>query len=167
MALISMVHKWLEATDGNAAAVRIFLLDYRKAFDLVDFRTPSSSQFPRALIDGLPIESVDKTKSYHKQKFNLERSHKRTFEESILQTVFSSSVQAGEDYTLRSSGKLSCVYQIVVRLCLPPFPPAARFPNTFNEISRECLSWPCHVFFVRVPYYEALKLAKIESIRGF
>ena len=64
MALISIVHKWLEATDGNAAAVRMFLLDYRKAFDLVDFRTPSSSQFPRALIDGLPIESVDKIKLF-------------------------------------------------------------------------------------------------------
>ena len=36
MALISMVHKWLEATDGNGAAVRVFLFDYRKAFDLVD-----------------------------------------------------------------------------------------------------------------------------------
>ena len=36
MALISMVHKWLEATDGNGAAVRMFLFDYRKAFDLVD-----------------------------------------------------------------------------------------------------------------------------------
>lgn len=32
-ALISMVHKWAEATDRTGAAVRI---DYRKAFDLID-----------------------------------------------------------------------------------------------------------------------------------
>ena len=35
-ALISMVHKWASATDGTGAAVRIVLLDYRKAFDLID-----------------------------------------------------------------------------------------------------------------------------------
>ncbi len=37
-ALISMVHKWASATDGTGAAVRIVLLDYRKAFDLIDHR---------------------------------------------------------------------------------------------------------------------------------
>ncbi|XP_067046036.1 uncharacterized protein [Acropora muricata] len=36
MALIRVAHKWLEATDGNGAAVPVFLFDYRKAFDLVD-----------------------------------------------------------------------------------------------------------------------------------
>ena len=35
-ALISMLHHWLEATDGNGSCVKIALLDYRKAFDLVD-----------------------------------------------------------------------------------------------------------------------------------
>ena len=41
MAPINMVHKWLEATDGNRsrAAVQVFLFDYAKAFDLVDHRT--------------------------------------------------------------------------------------------------------------------------------
>ena len=34
LALIGMVHKWLEATDGNSATVRVFFFDYRKAFDL-------------------------------------------------------------------------------------------------------------------------------------
>ena len=29
-ALISMIHKWLEATDGNGASVRVLLFDYRK-----------------------------------------------------------------------------------------------------------------------------------------
>ena len=38
-ALISMVHKWSEATDATGAAVKIVLLDYRKAFDLIDHRT--------------------------------------------------------------------------------------------------------------------------------
>ena len=37
-ALISMVHKWSEATDATGAAVRIVLLDYRKAFDLIGHR---------------------------------------------------------------------------------------------------------------------------------
>ena len=35
-ALISMIHKWLAATDGTGSTIRVILLDYRKAFDLVD-----------------------------------------------------------------------------------------------------------------------------------
>ena len=35
-ALISMLHHWSEATDGAGAHVRVALLDYKKAFDLVD-----------------------------------------------------------------------------------------------------------------------------------
>ena len=35
-ALISMLHHWLRATDGNGSAVRTALLDYTKASDLVD-----------------------------------------------------------------------------------------------------------------------------------
>ena len=35
-ALISMIHNWTEATDATGAAVMIMLLDYRKAFDLID-----------------------------------------------------------------------------------------------------------------------------------
>ena len=35
-ALISMLHYWLRVTDGNGSTVRTALLDYRKAFDLVD-----------------------------------------------------------------------------------------------------------------------------------
>ena len=35
-ALISMLHHWSEATDGTSAHVRVALLDYKKAFDLVD-----------------------------------------------------------------------------------------------------------------------------------
>ncbi|XP_068707894.1 uncharacterized protein [Montipora foliosa] len=35
-ALISMVHEWARATDGTGAAVRVVLLDYKKAFDLID-----------------------------------------------------------------------------------------------------------------------------------
>ena len=33
-ALISVVHTWAQATDGTGSAVRVVLLDYRKAFDL-------------------------------------------------------------------------------------------------------------------------------------
>ena len=34
--LISMIHKWSEATDGTGASIRVLLLDYSKAFDLID-----------------------------------------------------------------------------------------------------------------------------------
>ena len=36
MALISMLHSWSLGTDGNGATGRTLLLDYRKAFDLID-----------------------------------------------------------------------------------------------------------------------------------
>ena len=36
MALISMLHSWSLGTDGNGATLRTLLLDYRKAFDLID-----------------------------------------------------------------------------------------------------------------------------------
>ena len=36
LALISMVYKWLEATDGNDSTAPVFLFDCRKAFDLID-----------------------------------------------------------------------------------------------------------------------------------
>ena len=36
MALISMLHSWSLGTDRNGATVRTLLLDYRKAFDLID-----------------------------------------------------------------------------------------------------------------------------------
>ena len=32
-ALISMLHSWLESTDGNGATMRAVLFDFRKAFD--------------------------------------------------------------------------------------------------------------------------------------
>ena len=35
-ALISMLHSWLESTDGNGATTRAVLFDFRKAFDLID-----------------------------------------------------------------------------------------------------------------------------------
>ena len=35
-ALIYMLHHWSEATDGTGAHVRVALLDFKKAFDLVD-----------------------------------------------------------------------------------------------------------------------------------
>ena len=38
VALISMLHSWLCDTDGNGATVRAILLDFRKAFDLIDHK---------------------------------------------------------------------------------------------------------------------------------
>jgi hypothetical protein len=40
-----MLHKWLEATDGTGATVRIALLDFKKAFDLVDHNLIISKLF--------------------------------------------------------------------------------------------------------------------------
>jgi hypothetical protein len=31
-----MLQSWNKATDGNGAAVRVLLLDFKKAFDLID-----------------------------------------------------------------------------------------------------------------------------------
>ena len=36
IALISMLHNWAGATDGSGNSVRVLLVDYRKAFDLID-----------------------------------------------------------------------------------------------------------------------------------
>ena len=35
-ALLSMIHKWNEATDGTGATVRVVLFDFKKAFDLIN-----------------------------------------------------------------------------------------------------------------------------------
>ena len=35
-ALISMLHSWNKATDGSGATVRTVLVDFKKAFDLID-----------------------------------------------------------------------------------------------------------------------------------
>ena len=35
-AQINLMHNWAQATDGTGNTVRIFALDYRKAFDLID-----------------------------------------------------------------------------------------------------------------------------------
>ena len=37
LALISMFHCWSKATDGTGSSIRTVFLDYRKAFDLVDY----------------------------------------------------------------------------------------------------------------------------------
>ena len=39
LTLIDMLHEWLEATDGNGAAIRVLLFNYRKAFDPIDHGT--------------------------------------------------------------------------------------------------------------------------------
>lgn len=39
LTLINMLHEWLEATDGNGAAIRVLLFNYRKAFDPIDHGT--------------------------------------------------------------------------------------------------------------------------------
>lgn len=38
MALISMIHSWLQATEQPGHVVRTILFDFRKAFDLIDHK---------------------------------------------------------------------------------------------------------------------------------
>jgi hypothetical protein len=40
-----MVHQWSKATDGTSDAVRVVLLDYRKAFDLIDHQILAQKVF--------------------------------------------------------------------------------------------------------------------------
>ena len=37
-ALVSIIHTWNGATDGNGATVRVLLFEFKKAFDLIDHR---------------------------------------------------------------------------------------------------------------------------------
>ena len=37
-ALVSMFHNWAKATDGAGNDVRVLVMDYRKAFDLIDHK---------------------------------------------------------------------------------------------------------------------------------
>ena len=43
--LNSTLHNWLEAMDGTSSCVQIALLDYKKAFDIVDHRTLIGKRF--------------------------------------------------------------------------------------------------------------------------
>ena len=45
LALINMVHEWSKATDGTGDTIRVAILDYRKAFDLIDHRILAQSVF--------------------------------------------------------------------------------------------------------------------------
>ena len=44
-ALISMLHHWLHATDATGSTIRTAILDFRKAFDLVDHQILISKLF--------------------------------------------------------------------------------------------------------------------------
>ena len=52
-----MVHRWLEATDGNGASVRVFLFDYRKSFDVIDHNTLEEklkqAEIPNSIVNGI------------------------------------------------------------------------------------------------------------------
>ena len=56
-----MIHEWLQATDGNSASVRVFLFDYRKAFDFIDHGTLAAKlkevEIPNSIVTGSWISS--------------------------------------------------------------------------------------------------------------
>jgi hypothetical protein len=47
--LISMLHRWLETTDGTGSRVTLALLDYRKALDLVNHNNLIAKLFSLAV----------------------------------------------------------------------------------------------------------------------
>ena len=55
IALISMIHRWSIATDGNGAVIRSIYFDYRKAFDFIDhsifIRKLSKLEIPNSVIN--------------------------------------------------------------------------------------------------------------------
>ena len=38
-AIVSIIHPWNSATDGNGATLRVVLCDFKKAFDLINLST--------------------------------------------------------------------------------------------------------------------------------
>ena len=58
-ALIHMTHKWVTETDGNGATVRTILLDYRKAFDLIDHSILRDKLYKLELPRGVIIWMID------------------------------------------------------------------------------------------------------------
>ena len=61
-ALVSMIHTWNSATDGNGATVRVLLFEFKKAFDLIDHRSLvgklCSCDIPALLSVGSSISSL-------------------------------------------------------------------------------------------------------------
>ena len=54
-ALISIVHNLAKTTDGNGALVRLVLLDFRKAFDLIDHQILMEKLHCLALLSSIII----------------------------------------------------------------------------------------------------------------
>jgi len=78
----------------------LFQLNGDKTKELTVTFSHNSSKFPRALIAW----------GYYQLKLNLERSHRRSCEDSISQTVCLSLVKVCADSTQRSSSILLCVH---------------------------------------------------------
>ena len=55
LALLSMIHNWIAATDGNCATVRVILFDYQKAFDFIDHailvQKLTTLEIPRSIVN--------------------------------------------------------------------------------------------------------------------
>ena len=67
-----MIHEWLQATDGNSASVRVFLFDYRKAFDFIDHGTLAAKlkevEIPNSIVNWI-LDFL----SYRSQRVKLSR----------------------------------------------------------------------------------------------
>ena len=78
-ALVEMLHKWYEATDEPGTTVRVLLLDYSKAFDLINLET---------LIDKLVAMNLPAHIVRWMAAFLLDREQTVTIGESVSQPEY-------------------------------------------------------------------------------
>lgn len=71
-ALISMIHSWIKHTDGTGSTVRVVLLDYRKAFDLIDHTILAGKLVSLDIPHGIICWIIDFLKN-RKQRVKIER----------------------------------------------------------------------------------------------
>ena len=65
-----MLHNWTKATDGTGNSVRVFLFDYRKAFDLID-HTILVNKICQLPIPSFVINWIIDFLTYRKQRVKL------------------------------------------------------------------------------------------------
>ncbi|XP_044182118.1 uncharacterized protein LOC122962934 [Acropora millepora] len=69
-ALVSMTHAWYSGTDGNGAAVRVILFDFKKAFDLIDHKILVRKLGTYSIPDAV-ISWISEFLTSRKQRFKL------------------------------------------------------------------------------------------------
>ena len=74
-ALLSMVHSWTKQTEGTGSTVRVVLLDYRKALDLIDHTILARKLTAPDIPQGITCWVIDLLKN-RRQRVKLEQECK-------------------------------------------------------------------------------------------